>query len=59
MTSLTSVGGNAGSPEPIRGRSPASGHEAEILDVYHPFLGYGAKNFQISSPNGRWDLRLA
>jgi hypothetical protein len=36
-TSLTSVASDAGSPEPIRGPSPAPGHEAEILDVSYEF----------------------
>jgi hypothetical protein len=51
-TSWTSVGSDAGSPEPIRRPSPATGHKAEILDVYDLYLGYDAKNFRISRPNG-------
>jgi hypothetical protein len=34
--SLTSVGNGAGSPEPLLRSSPASGHHANILDVYDP-----------------------
>src|SRR5919106_2431568 len=49
-TSLTSVGSHAGSPEPIRGPSPTMGHEAEILDVYDPFLGYDAETCPYQSP---------
>jgi hypothetical protein len=44
-TSLTSVGSDAGSPKLIRGPSPATGHEADILDVYGPYLGYDAETF--------------
>ena len=44
-TSVTSVASDAGSPEPIRGSSPAPGHEAEILDVSDPFLSYDAETF--------------
>jgi hypothetical protein len=44
-TSFTSVASDAGSPEPIRGPSPAPGHEAEILDVSDPYLSYNAEKF--------------
>jgi hypothetical protein len=50
MTSWTSVGSDAGSPEPIRRPSPATGHEAEILDVYDPYLGYDAEKFPYKPP---------
>jgi hypothetical protein len=49
-TSLTSVGSDAGSPEPIRRPSPAPGREAEILDVYDPYLGYYAEKFPYKQP---------
>jgi hypothetical protein len=41
-TSLTSVGNSAGSPEPIVRPSLATGHDAEILDLYDPHVGYDA-----------------
>ena len=44
-TSLTSVGSDAGSPKLIRGPSPATGHEADILDINDPDLGYDAEKF--------------
>ncbi len=52
-TPFTLVGNSADSPEPILRPSPASGHDAEILDVEDPYLGYDAEKFRISSPNGR------
>jgi hypothetical protein len=58
-TLLTSVGSDAGSPEPLRRLLPAPGHEAEILDVDDPDLGYDAENFRRSSPNGRCEPPLA
>jgi hypothetical protein len=44
-TALTSVGSDAGSPEPIRRPSSAIGHAAEILDINDPDLGYDAETF--------------
>jgi hypothetical protein len=44
-TSFTSVGSQADSPAPIRRPSPATGHEAEILDVDNPYLSYDAETF--------------
>jgi hypothetical protein len=41
-TSLTSVRNSAGSPEPIVRPSLASGHDADILSLYDPHLGYDA-----------------
>jgi hypothetical protein len=49
-TSLTSVGNDTGSLEPIRRPSLATGHEAEILDVYDPHLGYDAEKFPAQQP---------
>jgi hypothetical protein len=49
-TSLTSVGSDASSPEPIRRPSPTIGHEAEILDVSGPYLGYDAEEFPYKPP---------
>jgi hypothetical protein len=45
-----SVGRDAGSPAPIRRPSPATGHEAEILDGYGPYLGYDAETFLYQPP---------
>jgi hypothetical protein len=39
-TSFTSVGDSADSAEPIHRPLPATGHDAEMLDVYDPDLGY-------------------
>jgi Lipocalin-like domain len=50
MTSLTLVGHSAGFPEPILRPSPATGHDAEILDVYDPYLGYDAETFPYQQP---------
>jgi hypothetical protein len=33
------VGSAAGSPEPLLGPSPATGHDADMLDVYDPDVG--------------------
>jgi hypothetical protein len=44
-TSLTSVGSEADSPAPLLRPSPATGHDAEKLEVYDPDLGYDAENF--------------
>jgi hypothetical protein len=38
-TPLTSVGNSADSPEPILRPSPATGPEADMLDVEDPDLG--------------------
>jgi hypothetical protein len=58
-TSFTPVGISAGSPEPSLRPSPATGHNAEILGVYDPDLGYDAEIFHISSPHGGLDLHFA
>jgi hypothetical protein len=39
------VGHAADSPEPLLRPSPATGHAAEILDVYDPDVGYDAAKF--------------
>ena len=44
-TSLTSVGSSADSPARSLRLSPATGHAAEILDGYDPYLGYDAAKF--------------
>ena len=44
-TFFTSVGNSADWPEPLLRPSPATGHAAEILDVYNPDLGYDAEKF--------------
>jgi hypothetical protein len=44
-TSFTSVGSEADSPELLLRPSPATGHAAEMLDVYDPYLGYYAEKF--------------
>jgi hypothetical protein len=44
-TSFTLVGNGADFPEPLRRPSPDTGHEAEILDVYNPYLAYDAETF--------------
>jgi len=36
MTSLTLAGHGADSPAPLLRPSPATGHEADMLDVYDP-----------------------
>ena len=56
MTSCTPVGNCPDSPEPILRRSPATGHDAEILDVDDPDLGYDAEPYpyqQTASPCSR------
>jgi hypothetical protein len=55
-TSCTPVGNCPDSPEPILRRSPATGHDAEILDVDDPDLGYDAEPYpyqQTASPFSR------
>jgi hypothetical protein len=55
-TSCTPVGNCPDSPEPILRRSPANGHDAEILDVDDPDLGYDAEPYpyqQTASPCSR------
>jgi hypothetical protein len=53
--SLTRVGHAADSPESLLRPSPATGHAAEILDVYDPYLGYDAAKFPYQpSP---WKMR--
>jgi hypothetical protein len=49
-TSLTLVGNSADSPEPIRRPPPATGHDAEILDVYDPYVGYNDEKFPYQQP---------
>jgi hypothetical protein len=49
-TSFTYLGSEADSPEPLLGPSPATGHAAEILDVYNPYLGYDAEEFPYQPP---------
>jgi hypothetical protein len=44
-TSLTSVGNDTGSPEPVQRPSPATDHAAEILDVDAPYVDYNAEQF--------------
>jgi hypothetical protein len=44
MTALTLAGHSAGSSRPILRPLPAISHDAEILDVYDPDLGYDAEN---------------
>jgi hypothetical protein len=44
-TSLTLVGHSTDSPEPLLRLSPATGHDAEMLDVEDPDLGYDAETF--------------
>jgi hypothetical protein len=39
------VGNAADSPEPLLRLSPATGHAADILDVYDPDLGDDAAKF--------------
>ena len=39
-TAFTLVGHDADLPEPILRPSPATGHDAAMLDVYDPDLGY-------------------
>jgi hypothetical protein len=50
MTFLTLVGNSADSPEHILRLSPATDHNAEILDVYDPYLGYDAETFPYHEP---------
>jgi len=51
-TTSLSAGSDAGSPELIRRPSPATGREAEILDVEDPYLGYDAENFPYKQTSG-------
>jgi hypothetical protein len=44
-TSCTPVGHSAGSSHPILRPLPAMNPDAEILEAYHPDLGYDADNF--------------
>ena len=44
-TSLTYVGSDTGSPEPVRRPSPATDHTAEILDLDDPYVDYNAEQF--------------
>ena len=47
---LTAVGSDAGSPAPIRRPSPATGHEADMLDVSDPSWGYDAETCPYQPP---------
>jgi hypothetical protein len=42
-TSLTSVGSEADLPEPLLRLSPATGPDADMLEVYDPDSGYNAE----------------
>ena len=55
MTSLTPVGHGPGSPDPILRPSPATGHEADILDVEDPDVGYDAETCPSQPP--QWGMR--
>jgi hypothetical protein len=44
-TSFSLVGNSADSPEPLLRPSPATGHDAEMLEVEDPNLGYDAETF--------------
>jgi hypothetical protein len=44
-TFFTAVGSEADSPEPLLRPSPATGHDAETLEVDDPDLGYDAEHF--------------
>jgi hypothetical protein len=50
-TSWTRVGNLPDAPASILKPSPVTDHDAEMLDVSDPDLGYDAENFRISSPN--------
>jgi hypothetical protein len=41
---------SADSPEPILRPSPAAGHDAEMLEVSDPDLGYDAEKFPYQQP---------
>jgi hypothetical protein len=49
-TSYTLVGNAADSLEPILRPSPATGHDADILEVSDPPLGYDAGKFPYKPP---------
>jgi hypothetical protein len=51
--SFAPVGNGADSTEPGLSRSPATGHDAEILDVNNAYLGYHAENFPYQQTWGR------
>jgi hypothetical protein len=44
-TLFTSVGNSADSPEPLLRPSPATGRDADMLDVQDQDLGYDAEKF--------------
>jgi hypothetical protein len=44
-TSVTLVGSEASAPEPILRPSPATSHDAEMLDVEDPYLSYDPDTF--------------
>jgi hypothetical protein len=49
LTSLT-PGNYPNSPPPIPRASPATGHDAEMLEEEDPDLGYGAEEFPYQQP---------
>jgi hypothetical protein len=49
-TSLTLGGNSVDSPQPILRPLPATGRNAEMLEVYDPDLGYDAKTFPYKPP---------
>jgi hypothetical protein len=58
VISFTPVGNCAGSPAHILRPSPATGHVAEILDVYDPDWAVMRQNFHISRPNRTFSPHL-
>jgi hypothetical protein len=48
---LTLVGSSADAPAPLLRPSPATGYEAEILDVYDPSLGYDTEHILSKQPS--------
>jgi predicted dehydrogenase len=48
--SFTSVGNCPDSPQPILRPSPATGHDADMLDVEDPYLGYDAETWPYQQP---------
>ena len=47
---LSNVGSEADAPAPVLRPSPATGHDAAILDVEDPDLGYDAETFPYMQP---------
>jgi hypothetical protein len=52
-TSLTSVGSNADSAEPLLRPLPAIGHDAKILAVSEPSFGYDVETYSSQCREGR------